>query len=248
MSDPSASASSGGWPNTSWTLLRAGQDPANPDCVEDRNQFLTRYWKPVFVFLRAKRYSPQLAEELTQAFFLHVLERGCFPGAEREKGKFRSYLLGALCHFLADQAPDRLKRQRVFEQRLVSLGNLLSEEDRQYEPPAGEPVETIFMKQWAIDLVRDVRRRVKSHCERRGHPLWYDVFDAYHPAAPDASPPPSEQELGNRLGLTRDQVRYAREQAEQAFRVLLRAEVRDQVSDDTDIDDEIRELQALLGH
>jgi RNA polymerase sigma-70 factor (ECF subfamily) len=246
MSELPANASEA-WPVTSWTLLRAGQDADSPDCIESRNKFLARYCKPVFVFLRAKRHPPQRAEELTQAFFLHVLEKGCFPGVDRGKGKFRTYLLGALCHFLADQTPERLTRQRAFEGRLVPLGSLLTEEERCYEPPAGEPVETVFMKQWAIDLVRDVRRRVKSHCERRGHPLWYDVFDAYHPAAPDASPPPSEQELGNRLGLTRDQVRYAREQAEQAFRVLLRAEVRDQVSDDADIDDEIRELQALLA-
>jgi RNA polymerase sigma-70 factor (ECF subfamily) len=245
MSD--AAASSGAWPNTSWTLLYAGQDPANPERIEHRNRFLARYWKPVFVFLRAKRHSPQQAEELTQAFFLRVLEKGSFRGADREKGKFRTYLLGALCHFLADQTPDRLARQRAFEQRHLALGSLMTDEDRNYEPPQGEPVESLFMKQWAVDLVLEVRRGVKSQCERRGHPLWYDVFEAFHPTDPGALRPASEQELGRRLGLSREQVRYAKEQTEQSFRELLRAEVRDQVESEEEVGDEIRELMALLG-
>jgi RNA polymerase sigma-70 factor (ECF subfamily) len=246
MSDTSADAS-GAWPVTSWTLLRAGQDAASPACVESRNKFLARYWKPVFVFLRAKRHPPQRAEELTQAFFLHVLEKGCFPGVDRRKGKFRTYLLGALCHFLADQTPERLRRQSAFEEGLVPLGSLMTEEERIYEPPAGEPVEVLFMRQWAIDLVHEVRRRVRSVCERRGHAVWYDVFEALHPADPGALPPPSEQELAERLGLSRDQVRYAKEQAEQSFRVLLRTEIREQVGSEEEVGDEIRELMALLG-
>jgi hypothetical protein len=73
------------------------------------------------------------------------------------------------------------------------------------------------------------------------------VFEALHPADAGTPPPPSEQELANRLGLCRDQVRYAGEQAEQAFRVLLRAEVREQVGSEEEVGDEIRELMALLG-
>jgi RNA polymerase sigma-70 factor (ECF subfamily) len=246
MSDATA-APSQAWPLTSWTLLHAGQDPANPERLACRNSFLARYWKPVFVFLRAKGHPPQRTEELTQGFFLHVLDKGCFRGADPDKGKFRTYLLGALCHFLADHAPGRLPRQQAFERQLVSLESLMTDEDRGYEPPTGEPVEAVFMRQWAVDLVLEVRRRVRAHCEKSGHPLWYDLFDAFHPADPDAPPPPSEQALGKRLGLSRDQVRYAREQTEQAFRVLLRREVRDQVGSEEEVGDEIRELMELLA-
>jgi hypothetical protein len=224
MSDEPSSP--GAFPSTAWTLLRTGRP----------NDFLARYCKPVFVFLRARGHPPQQAEELAQEFFLHFLEKHCLDRADEHRGRFRNYLLKILVRFLADQTPDRLPRQSAFERQAVSLD---------HEPAAGKSAETLFMRQWAADLVGGVRQRLGDLCCKKGRTDWYDIFTACHPPTADVAVP-AQEELARRLGITRDQVRYAPAQTEEWFRILLRAEVRAQVEADEDVDEEISDLLTLL--
>jgi hypothetical protein len=227
MSD--APSSPGAFPSTAWALLRTGR----------HNEFLARYCKPVFVFLRARGYPPPQAEELTQEFFLHFLEKHCLDRADERRGRFRNYLLKILVRFLADQTPDRLHRQRAFERQAISLDRLFT------EPAADESPETLFMRQWAVDLVGGVRHQLEEVCRTKGRADWYDLFTAFHPPTADVAVP-AQEELARRLGITRDQVRYALAQTQEWFRILLRAEVRDQVDADEEADEEIRDLLTLL--
>jgi hypothetical protein len=237
---------SAAFPTTAWGLLRAGQEGAGGARIDHRNQFLARYWKPVFVFLRARRYSPQQAEELTQEFFLRLLEGDELRRVQEERGRFRNYLLTLLVRFVLDQTPDRLRRQTAFEEQALSLDCPMTEEERSYEPPGGQDAETLFMRQWAIDLVAGVRCRLKDLCEKKGRAAWYGLFDAAHPAVPDAEAA-AQEDLARRFGTTRDRVRYGLKQTEDWFRVLLRAEVRDQVGSAAEVDDEVGELLRLLS-
>lgn len=177
---------------------------------------------------------------------MQFLERDWMRRADRARGRFRTFLLTVLVRFLSDRGLRRGGRQMAFEQQLVSIASLISDAERSYEPPATETPETIFMRQWATDLVRTVRQRLKDLCAKKDHRVWYELFKAAHADSPGRSGP-SQQALAIRFRLTREQVRYALEQVRQGFLVLLRAEVADQVGSEAEIDEEIRELLKLLG-
>jgi RNA polymerase sigma-70 factor (ECF subfamily) len=234
------------FPLTAWSFIHQMQDAQHPQRVAALNRFAGRYWKPVFCFLRVRGYPPHRAEDLTQEFFLRFLEHDWVRLADPGRGRFRNYLLRILVRFLSDQGPTRAPRQQTFEQGLVAVGGLLGDAERAWEPPAGETPETVFMRQWAVESVQHVRCRLKELCAKKDRTAWYEVFEAFHPTEPGGKVP-SQEELASRLGMTRDQVRYAREQTEQWFRVLLRAEVREQVDSDDEVGAEVGELLALLS-
>ena len=112
--------------------------------------------------------------------------------------------------------------------------------------PVNETPESLFMRQWAAALVAHVLQRLRLFYEEQGQPRWYEVFSATHALA-DLSERVTQEALGSRFGLTRDQVRYALDMTQKRFVHFLREEVRDQVGSEAEVDNEVRELLALLG-
>jgi RNA polymerase sigma-70 factor (ECF subfamily) len=198
------------FPTTAWCFIRAAQDHGHPESLPAVNRFVAQCWKPVFYFLRAKGYALHAAEDLTQEFFLRFLERDWIQRADPQKGRFRNFLLKILVRFLSDQGPKRAPRQQWFEKGLVSIDSLLGDPERSYEPPTGQTPEAIFMKQWAAGLVEHVLKRVRRFHDEEGRAVWYEVFSATHFVSQPAERV-SQHDLGERFGMTRDQVRYAQE-------------------------------------
>jgi RNA polymerase sigma-70 factor (ECF subfamily) len=242
--DPSETAGFGGFPTTSWTYLEATPDRNAPGYREHVNRLILDYWRPVFYFLRARGYPLTAAEDLTQEFLLRLRDRDLIRRADPARGRFRTFLLAVLKHFLSDQGP-RAGRQKRFEEGLVSVSSLLGEEDRSYEPGTEETPERVYMKKWAAELVDKVREQLRQRCEQEGRLLAFQVFAA---ATLDTPPgrPPTQEALAARFGLTRDQVRYALKQATDWYAELLRARVRLEVCSDADVGQEIRDLLALI--
>jgi hypothetical protein len=127
----------------------------------------------------------------------------------------------------------------------VSVESLIGDEERRFEPSGGETAEAIYMKKWAAALVEQVLRRLQQFYAEEGRPVWYDLFAATHGVTPPTERV-SQQQLGERFGLTRDQVRYALEITEKRFAHLLREEVRDQVGTEAEVGEEVRDLLTLL--
>ncbi len=242
----SSAADSRKFPTTAWTLIRAAQDSQQTDHVEALQQFAARYWKPVFYFVRAKGHPLHAAEDLIQAFFLRLLEKDWLRPADAQRGRFRTFLLTMLTRFLADQGPARAPGQMNFERQLVSIGSLMSDADRMFEPAHSETAETLFMRQWAAALVNTVTQRLRGFYDAEGRPEWFDAFQAMPPEQPGQAAP-TQHDLADQLGMTRDQVRYALSMAEQRFAHFLREEVRDQVGSEEDVGEEINELLAILN-
>ncbi len=238
-------STSGWFPTTAWGFIRQLQaDPR--EVPPELNDFIRAYWRPVYRFLRARGQTPHQAEDLTQEFFLRMLEKDWLHLADQTRGRFRTFLLTLLKRFLADQGPARAPRQRTFEKQVVSIGSLIGDPDRTYEPPAGHTPETIFMKQWARSLVDGVLQQLRQFYEQTDQLTWYELFALTNFTDPQ-SQRLSQQELAERFGLTRDQVRYALEMVQKRFAHLLRQAVAGQVGSEEEVNDEIRELLALLG-
>jgi RNA polymerase sigma-70 factor (ECF subfamily) len=241
--DVSSSEPFGDFPTTHWSLVAAAQSHGEQSAAA-YNGLLSRYWKPVFYYVRARGRSLEIAEDLTQEFFFRFLERDWIRKVDPERGRFRAFLLTLLKHFLSDMGPNRVARQRRFEAGLVSVSTLLSDEDRCFEPPTDESAESIFLQQWASELLERVRRETRRVCEAEGRLLWYELLEA-GVLADDAGTSGTQPELARRFGVTRDQVRYGLEQGKARFERLLRSELRSEGADELEIEDEIRELLRI---
>jgi len=241
-----ASDSSAQFPTTAWNMVLAAKDSASPEYLDAMNRCIAGYWKPVFYFMRSRGYPLHRAEDLTQEFFLRLMERAWIRRADPGRGRFRTFLLTILTRFLSDKSPPRAPKQKQFDQRLVSISALLGDQERSFEPPDNQTPEEIFMKQWAKAVISNVRRQLEVWCFQKNRPDWYKVFCAvYFPRAGAARA--TQQALAERFHLTRDQVRYALEEVNRQFARLLRAEVADQVDSPAELDAEIAELQQLLA-
>ncbi|HKI35546.1 MAG TPA: hypothetical protein VKA46_27060, partial [Gemmataceae bacterium] len=149
-----------------------------------------------------------------------------------------------LKHFLSDRGPQRAPRPVVFERGFVRVSELVGEEERAYEPAADETPDAVFDRQWAAGVWETVRRQLRERYAQEGRLAWYDLFIAY--SAPEGKRP-SQEALAERFGLSRDQVRDILDKVRKRWERLLRAEVREQVGSEADVDDEMRELLRLLG-
>jgi RNA polymerase sigma-70 factor (ECF subfamily) len=186
------------------------------------------------------------AQEWTQSFFADLLEGDDLLKAERGRGKFRTFLLTLLKRFLSDHRnPERQRRQASFEEGMISIGSLLGDAERRYQAPTHQTPEMVFMRKLAQDLVALVQQQVKDLYDKRGQPEVYALFAASQEEQPGGGRL-TQEELGARFGLDRDGVKYRLQQVKQSFLVRLRAEVRDQVYSDAEVDAEIGELMTLL--
>jgi len=237
-------AGDGRFPTTSWRFIRVVQDRDHPEHRDAANRFVTLYWKPVFYFLRAHRLPFHDAQDATQEFLIRFLGPDALGRAVEGRGRFRSFLLGVLKHFLSDRGPQRAPRPVVFERGFVRVSELVGDEERAYEPAADETPDAVFDRQWAAGVWETVRRQLRERYAQEGRLAWYDLFIAY--SAPEGKRP-SQEALAERFGLSRDQVRDILDKVRKRWERLLRAEVREQVGSEADVDDEMRELLRLLG-
>jgi RNA polymerase sigma-70 factor (ECF subfamily) len=224
------------FPTTDWRFLESASGREDPGAAGALNEFLRRYWKPVFYFLRTRGYPFHKAEDLTQEFLLRFWSRDLILKADPERGKFRTFLLAVLRRFLSDQGP-RAPLQRRFESDMPALAGLTGDEERRFEPPDDETPETIFWKKWMAGALERCRERLRAFHQAEERPEWYAIFEAYH-----FGDPVSQDELGTRFGLSREQVAYRLRVARTRFERY----VRDEVGGEADADDEVGELLALL--
>jgi RNA polymerase sigma-70 factor (ECF subfamily) len=223
------------FPRTSWGCIRQAADPTDPEHVPARRRVAEAYRWPVFCFIRALGHQPADAEDLTQQFFLVLVEKdwGWLQRADPDQGRFRTLLVKVLKAFLCDQGP-RAPKQRHFEQGQVSL----SAADRAYEPPADVLPEVEFDRQWLCELTRkvlaDLERSSHTPEERAGYKLLlarqYSERSAEHP---------SREQVAANHGLTVHRIRRAEETVRKRFVCLLRMEIREQVNSEAEVDEDV---------
>ena len=234
------------FPTTAWSMVKAAGEKQGPGHVDAVNRFACGYWKPVYYYVRCRRYNHQDAEDITQEFFLKFLEKEWFTKADHTRGRFRQYLLTVLKGFVSEQGPNRRPKQKGFESSLVSISTLLGDEDRSFEPSSDTTPDEVFSDHWAHSVLANVLRRLTAWCGDKGRPDWQLMFESvYFP--PDGQKKAHQEELASRFGQTRDQIRYALKQTSGQFQSFLQEEVRDQVWTDGEIETEIRDLMALVG-
>lgn len=231
------------FPSTAWSCIRAARDQSHPQFVTAMNRLMTAYWKPVFHYLRAFGHPADVAEDLTQAFFVQFLVKGWLQPADPQRGRFRDFLATLLKRFAHDKTV-RAGKQAQFENRFVSIHSLMQDSDRAYEPPERETPEEAFRKQWRTEVLHAVRRSLQAHYEGQTRPeerLRFEIFAACH-FVDRVEDQPTQEALAARFGVSRDIVRYALAEVGKRYERFLRQELRDQVNSEEEVDEEIRKL------
>jgi RNA polymerase sigma-70 factor (ECF subfamily) len=201
------------------------------------------YWYPLYAYVRRRGYSPEDAQDLTQEFFARLLARNWVGDADRHKGRFRTFLLTAMSHFLADEW-DRLRAQkRGGGQRVLPLMVETAETRFQLEPPDPLTPEKIYERRWAETLLETVFERLRRDYEAEGKAALFAELKGCLTQARAAVP---YAELAAQLKLSEGALRVAVHRLRQRYRELLRAEIAHTVADVGEVEEELRYLFRVL--
>ena len=241
---PAAAGQHGGiaFTTTHWSVVleAQGESPAAQEALE---KLCRIYWRPIFSFLQRQGVRPEQAEDVTQGFFASLFERGSLNAVRKEKGRLRSYLLGALKYFLADEQRRAMAIKRGKGQRLIPLEELRADERVTMEPTDPVTAEMIYERRWASTVLERVLTRLKDEYRAAGNAA---LFDSLKELLPDEPGSPSQAEIAARLGMTENAIRQAFYRFRQRYQSLLREEIAHTVATPGDIEDELRHLIAVL--
>jgi RNA polymerase sigma-70 factor (ECF subfamily) len=199
------------------------------------------YWYPLYAYLRRRGYSSDEAQDLTQAFFVRVLEGRYLDRAQPEKGRFRAFLLSSLKFFVADEG-DRGRAQKRGGGMVVSLEFSSGEELYQREPSHDETPERIFERRWALSVLDRVLEKLRMEFVQHGRPAHFDRLKVFLLGRSDVPYAVVARELNTSEGALKVAIHRLRKR----YRELFRQEIADTVSDPADVESELRRLAAAL--
>jgi RNA polymerase sigma factor (sigma-70 family) len=228
---------------THWSLVVAARDDvgSRTRAREALEELCRAYWYPLYAFVRFRGHSPDDAQDLTQSFFTRIIETGGIASADPERGRFRSYLLGAMKHFLANEWHRTRAQKRGGGRAIIELDALGPEARYAYAPARWSDPDAGFDREWALESIARAREDLRVESEARGKG---DLFRALEGSLTGDEPPRSE--TAARLGMTEGAVKVAVHRLRKRYRELLRAEISKTVTEPSEIDDEMRHLVAAL--
>jgi RNA polymerase sigma-70 factor (ECF subfamily) len=227
---------------THWSVVLAAQ-AQSPAADEALEKLCRTYWRPIFAFLRRQGLPPEEAEDITQGFFAQLLEHKRFDAVRKEKGRLRSFLLGGLKYFVADEQRRGMAIKRGKGQRFIPLEELRTDERVEIEPADPVTAEVIYERRWALTVLERVLNRLKDEYCAAGNVALFDSLKQLLPNEPGSS---SQADIAARLGMTENAVRQAFYRFRQRYQSLLREEIAHTVATAGDIEDELRHLIAVL--
>jgi len=242
-------ASANQFATTHWSVV-LGADPARRK--QQGSVALTQlcqiYWRPIFAFICRRGYPVSDAQDLTQDFFIMVLEGNLLKLADPSRGRFRSLLLKSLKNFLLDAAEKRHAEKRGGKINFISWDDWMAEAPSQLSIPVRTleslSPESIFDLRWAATIVERALRRLREECESRGRRRLFDLINGYLIAdRADVS----YSDISQKLGVTETEVKRLLHRMRQRYRDLLRDEVAQTVERSSDVDEEIRYLCVVLA-
>ncbi len=230
---------------TRWSqVLAAGQAPTS-DSREALSRLCELYWYPLYAYVRRWGYDADEALDLTQGFFARLLEKHYLRAADPSRGRFRSFLLASLKHFLANERDRAGAVKRGGRATVLSLELENAEGRYSLEPPDLETPETVYERRWALALLERALLRLRREFEAAGRQALFARLEGYLTGERDTGP---YRDLGEELGMSEGAVKVMVHRLRRRFGSLLREEISETVSSPDEVEDEIRELfRALSG-
>jgi RNA polymerase sigma factor (sigma-70 family) len=231
---------------TQWSVVLAAGRSSSDESAAALATLCELYWYPLYAFVRRRGHDPDAAQDLTQAFFARVIEKAYLRDATPARGRFRSFLLGSLKHFLANEWDHARALKRGGGATMVPLDVELGEGETRYrlEPSDDETPERLFERQWALALLERVLARLRDECEQAGKGAQLDALKPVLTGEPTGE---TYAQLGERLGMSEGAVKVTVHRLRKRIRALLEEEIARTVADQRDVDDEIHHLFEVLS-
>ena len=244
--DPkSVQVRAGGFASTQWSVvLLAGGERDAPDVQEALTRLCSVYWYPLYVFIRRQGHSADDAEDLVQEFFARFLEKDFLGAVDKNRGRFRTFLLACCQHFLANQRDFDRSQKRGGGRTTISLDFLAAAERYHREPASGETAETLYLRRWAITLLDQVLADLQRQYQAEGKG---ELFDHLKHVLLGVSEALSYARIGAALQMTEEAVRKAAQRLRQRYRIVLHECIADTVDQPERVEEEIRDLFAALA-
>jgi RNA polymerase sigma-70 factor (ECF subfamily) len=227
---------------TEWSLVLAARDRASPHAEDALARLCQRYWYPVYAYVRRQGCDSDQSLDLTQGFFTRLLEKDYLRQVDRERGRFRAFLLAACRHFLSNERDRERALKRGGRARIVSIDAAAAEDRLAIEPSHELTPEREFMRRWALTVVHEVLRSLRAELAGRNERL-FDVAKPWLVGEVDAE---SFAQAATELGSTEGAVRVAVHRLRRRFRERLMEEVARTVEDPDEAEEELRSLLAAL--
>lgn len=230
---------------TRWSVVLAAAR-GDTACSRDALAHLCQtYWYPLYAYARRRGSSPPDAQDLTQEFFARLLEGNWVAQADPERGRFRTFLLTAMKHFIANQWNKAHTQKRGGRLVVESIDDDSAEDRYRLEPADQATPESHFERGWALTLLEDVLARLEEEYRRDGKLAW---FEAMRPALTMDRGLITYADVAAKLGIAENAARVAVHRLRRRYRQLLRAEVAHTVASPDEVDEEMHHLfQVLQG-
>ena len=235
----STSAAAAAFTTTHWSVVLSAARQGSPGAEEALARLCQTYWYPLYAFTRRGGHTHHEAEDLTQGFFERLLDKNYLKDLTVEGGKFRSYLLTLLKHFIANEWNRERAQKRGGGKTLVSIHDENAETRYASEPADNSTPETLFERRWSMTLLDQVMERLRADYVAASKA---ELFDALHGHLSGAERLVPYSELGAGLRMTEGAVKATVHRLRKRYGELLRAEIANTVSSPEEVEEEIRNL------
>jgi RNA polymerase sigma factor (sigma-70 family) len=241
---PEKEATAAAWfVTTHWSVVLDAKGDDSARANEALEKLCRIYWRPVYTFIRRNGSSPADAQDLTQEFFYRLLSKDYLQHLRDQRGKFRSFLLTFVKHFLSDERDKASAQKRGGGQALFSLNDTTGEALFEAETATQLSPDQLFERSWAQTVLHEALQRLAEEYAASGKSALHDKLKDIQPGEHG---PVSYAEIGAELGMSETAVKSAVHRLRRRHREILREEIAHTVTRPEDVDDEIRYLITLL--
>jgi RNA polymerase sigma factor (sigma-70 family) len=229
---------------THWSVVLTAREGDAADAAVALEKLCRTYWPPLYAYIRREGYNATDAEDLTQQFFVRLIERDFLQHLRHQRGKFRSFLLTFLKHFLLDERARAAAQKRGGGRALLSFDE--TDEHGRYlrEPVDNLSPDQVFERRWAQRVFQVALNRLRDEYHQSGRGVFFDLMKDFQPREPGA---PSYVEIGERFGMTEAAVKSAVQRLRQRQRDILREEIAHTVTKPEELEEEIQYLSEVLA-
>jgi RNA polymerase sigma-70 factor (ECF subfamily) len=233
------------FPTTRITLIEAARGEPDARAHEAFSALCSAYWYPIYAYVRRLGYRQEDAEDLTQGFFARLLEKRYLHDFVRERGRFRSFLLAALKHFVANERDWTRAQKRGGASTILPLDTVIRTAESRYGLELRHDLspEKLFERQWALALLARVQERMQTEADRDGKATEFERLKARLLAEDEGA---SYKEIARDLNTTEGAIKVVVHRLRRRFREVLREEISHTVDGSEEVGDELRDLMAAI--
>lgn len=228
--------------STQWSLVVSAGARSSPESELALEELCSRYWLPLYAHVRRLGKTPDQAGDLTQGFFAKLIEKNYVADADPERGRFRTFLLSSLTHYIANEWDKSRAEKRGGARKALPLDFQSGERRFRQEPQSAETPERQFERDWAVTLLEQVLDSLAAEYASKGK---QDLFAAMRPFL-TPYPDESYSEISQKLGMSPGAIKVSVHRLRARYREMLKDEIARTVVARDEIDDEIRQLFATF--